>query len=360
MSIERPLTVLIAGVGLIGGSVAIGAKQHGLANHIIGFDKSPGVLDAARGLGVIDQAELTLGEWVASADLIVVASPSRTIPAVLAELLPYAREDAVITDVGSVKEPIVEHITDPRYIGSHPMAGSEHAGVLNADAGLLENAIWALTPAPSTSDAAQRLLEAFVRGIGARPLVISAAQHDRVVATVSHLPYVTAVALTKLVENGEDSALKMLLAAGGFRDLTRVASGDPVMSRDMIAANRDYLRDALRTLKQQLDELATMLDDPEPLERELLQAKRVRDAIPIVRRSLLPALYEIIVPVADRPGEFARITNALADAEINIKDLEVLNIRESGGAVRLAFGTGNDLVAASSLLTQLGYSVRGS
>lgn len=360
MSEPAPLTVLIAGVGLIGGSVALGAKQHGLASHIIGFDKNPGVLDAARGLGVIDQAELVLGPWVEQADLIVVAAPSRAIHGVIEAVLPYAREDAVITDVGSVKEPIANAISDARFIGSHPMAGSEYAGVLNADAGLLENAIWALTPSATTSEAAQTLLDEFVRGIGARPLVISAEQHDRVVATVSHLPYITAVALTRLVENGEDSALKMLLAAGGFRDLTRVASGDPVMSRDMISANKDYLRASLMHLKDELNALAALLDDVDPLENELLRAKRVRDAIPIVRRSLLPALYEIIVPVADRPGEFARITNALADAEINIKDLEVLNIRESGGAVRLAFGTSNDLVAASSLLTQLGYSVRGS
>lgn len=360
MSPRTRRTVLIAGVGLIGGSVALGAKQHGLATHVIGYDTNPGVLDAARGLGVIDQTELVIGPWVEAADLVIVAAPSRAIRGVLDELLPYIRDDAVITDVGSVKEPIVSDFPDPRYIGSHPMAGSEHAGVLNADAGLLENAIWALTPSATTSETAAAYMEAFVREIGARPLVMSAEQHDRVVATVSHLPYLTAVALTKLVENGEDSTLKMLLAAGGFRDLTRVASGDPVMSRDMISANKEYLRESLNHLKEQLDDLAAMLDAPEPLENELLKVKRVRDAIPIVRRSLLPALYEIIVPVPDKPGEFARITNALADGEINIKDLEVLNVRESGGAVRLAFGSANDLIAASSLLTQLGYSVRSS
>src|SRR5690606_17413055 len=152
-----------------------------------------------------------------------------------------------------------------RFVGGHPMAGSERAGVLNADPGLLENAIWVLTPGPDTADEALELVRSFVEALGARPLVTSAEKHDELVAAVSHLPYLAAVALTTLVDGGDDRGLKALLAAGGFRDLTRVASGDPRMSRDMIADNAGPVRDTLRAFRAVLDELENELDDPEAL-----------------------------------------------------------------------------------------------
>ncbi len=371
-------TVVVAGVGLIGGSLALGARQRFLAERVIGLDRDPTVLDAARGLGVIDEAHLAPGPWLERVDLVVLATPARSLVPLGREIFPFLSEHAVVTDVGSVKEPVVRGLRDVaegRFVGGHPMAGSERAGVLNADAALLENAVWVLTPdsgrtaAPDagasaaqysgTSERALGTVRGFVEALGARTIETSPEQHDRLVAIVSHLPYLAAVALTTLVDQGDERGLKMLLAAGGLRDLTRVASGDPRMSRDMVSGNRAAVSAALRAFRDELAALERLLDDPEALEERAAEAKRVRDSIPIVRRNLLPARYEVVIAVPDRPGEFARITQALGAEGVNIKDLEVLGVRESGGAIRLAFEDEDALERGKRVLAAAGYEVRG-
>ncbi len=352
-------TVVVAGVGLIGGSVALGARQRFLAEKVIGLDRDATVLEAARGLGAIDEAQLEAGPWLQEADLVILAAPARALVPLGEALLPHLRPDAIVTDVGSIKGGVVAGMRGARFVGGHPMAGSEKGGVLNADPALLENAVWVLTPEEGVTDqAALAHVRAFVEALGARPIEVSPAQHDRLVATVSHLPYLAAVALTALVDEGEERSLMMLLAAGGFRDLTRVASGDPLMSRDMLAGNRAAVRNALSAYRRQLERLEGLLDDPDALISAGEAAKRTRDGIPIVRRSLLPARHEVVLAVPDRPGELARITNALGDAKVNVKDIEVLSIREAGGAIRLAFETSEELARGTASLREAGYEVR--
>lgn len=358
-------TVVIAGVGLIGGSIGLGLRQRGLARKVIGFDRDPAVLDAATGIGAIDEARLEPGPWLAAVDLVVLATPTQALGGLAASLLPHLRPTAIVTDVGSVKRPVLAALhgligkgaNRPRFVGGHPMAGSERAGVLNADAALLENAVWVLTPTAETDAAALAMVRGFVERLGARPIEIAAEQHDRLVATVSHLPYLAAIALTGLVDGGEDRSLKMLLAAGGFRDLTRVASGDPRMSRDMVADNADAIRSALAAFRTELDAIEAIIDAPVDLLERAESAKRARDAIPVVKRGLLPARHELVIAVRDRPGEFAHITAALAEAEVNIKDLEVLGVRESGGAVRLAFEDRAAMDIGREVLKAAGYQV---
>ncbi len=352
-------TVVLAGVGLIGGSIGLGLHQRFLARRVIGLDPDPVALDAARGMGVIDEAKLEPGPWLAEADLVVLATPVRRLERLARELAPFLRPDALVTDVGSVKAPLVAALSDLRFVGGHPMAGSERDGVQNADAALLENAVWVLTPDASTDADALRAVKELVTGLGARAIEVAPELHDRLVATVSHLPYLAAVALTKAVGEAEERDLLALLAAGGFRDLTRVASGSPRMSRDMVVANRDAVRTALRAFSAQLTAVAAMLDEPESLLDVAEQAKRQRDALPIVRRSLLPARHEVVVAVPDRPGELMRITGALGAAGVNIKDIEVLGVRESGGAMRLAFSDHESLVRGAEALRAAGYEARG-
>ena len=352
-------TVVLAGVGLIGGSIGLGLHQRFLARRVIGLDPDPVALEAARGMGVIDEAKLEPGPWLAQADLVVLATPVRTLERLARELAPFLRPDALVTDVGSVKAPLVAALSDLRFVGGHPMAGSERDGVLNADAALLENAVWVLTPDAGTDRDALRSVSELVSGLGARAIEVAPELHDQLVATVSHLPYLAAVALTKAVGEAEERDLLALLAAGGFRDLTRVASGSPRMSRDMVVANRDAVRTALRAFSAQLTAVAAMLDEPESLLDVAEQAKRQRDALPIVRRSLLPARHEVVVAVPDRPGELMRITGALGAAGVNIKDIEVLGVRESGGAMRLAFSDHESLVRGAEALRAAGYEARG-
>lgn len=351
-------TLVIAGVGLIGGSVGLGVRQRFLARRVVGIDLDPAALDAARGLGVIDEGRLEPGPWLGEADLVVLATPAKSIVPLARAMAPYLRADALVTDVGSVKAEVVEALRDLRFVGGHPMAGSDRAGVVHADAALLENAVWVLTPDERTEPAAVDAVEAFVAALGARTLQVSPERHDRLVATVSHLPYLVAVALTTLVGSGDERELTMLLAAGGFRDLTRVASGSPRMSRDMIAGNREAVRAAMRSFRAELERVEDLIDDDDGLLDRAEAVKRVRDAIPIVRRSLLPARHELVIAVPDRPGEFARITKALGDAEVNIKDLEVLGIRESGGAVRIALESEEALARARNALEAAGYEAR--
>jgi prephenate dehydrogenase len=352
-------TVVLAGVGLIGGSIGLGLHQRFLARQVIGLDPDPTALDAARGMGVIDEARLEPGSWLARADLVVLATPVRRLERLARELIPYLRPDAVVTDVGSVKAPLVEALRDPRFVGGHPMAGSERDGVVNADASLLENAVWVLTPDETTDPRALRVVSELVAGLGARPIEVAPELHDRLVATVSHLPYLAAVALTMAVGEAEERDLLALLAAGGFRDLTRVASGSPRMSRDMVVANGQAVRAALRAFRDRLDAVAALLDDPAALLAVAEAAKRQRDALPIVRRTLLPARHEVVVAVPDRPGELMRITGALGEAGVNIKDIEVLGVRESGGAMRLAFADHEALQRGTEALRAAGYEARG-
>jgi prephenate dehydrogenase len=198
-------SVVIAGVGLIGGSVALGLRERFLAREVIGFDSEPESLNHALGLGVIDSAKLEAGEWLRDVDLIVFAAPVRALPGLVASLTPFIGANTVLTDVGSVKTPLLESLSAlppelrARFIGGHPMAGSERGGVANASAALLQNAIWVLTPAPDSAPSAVSRVRLLVESVGAKPVVFDASAHDRLVATVSHLPYLSALALTRLI-----------------------------------------------------------------------------------------------------------------------------------------------------------------
>jgi prephenate dehydrogenase len=352
-------SVAIVGIGLIGGSIGLGIRQRFLAERVFGLDPDPVALEAAVWLGAIDEAKLQPGPWLAEMALVVLASPARTLLASAESLRPYLGPTTVLTDVGGVKAPIVAAMSDLRFVGGHPMAGSEKIGVVNASAAMLENAVWVLTPTEQTDREALAVVRRFVEHLGAKPIETSPEQHDRLVAAVSHVPYLVALALTQLIANDHDRDLMMLLAAGGFRDLTRVASGSPRMSRDMVVGNKEAVRQAVKGFREQLEGLEHLLDDPEALLTLAEAAKRSRDSLPIVKRSLLPARFEVVIAVPDRPGELARITKALGDADVNIKDIEVLGIREAGGAVRLAFESEEQLKTGAQALSEAGYELRG-
>jgi prephenate dehydrogenase len=347
--------VAIVGVGLIGGSVALGLKRRGLCRHLIGLDAQAGALTTALALGVIDEGQLEVGPWLRQADLVVLAVPVGLLSEVAGSLLPWLRSDALLTDVGSVKVPLSRSLSLEGFVPGHPLAGSERAGVEHARANLIENAIWVLTPTEETSLSALGRIRELVEALGASPVVMPPEAHDQLVATISHLPYLTALALTHMVARDERLAL---LAAGGFRDITRVASGDPVMSRDMVINNKQALRDALNRFQRELDRLNLQLDQPEVLLASARAGKATRDSLPVVRRSLLPALHDLIVAVEDRPGELGRITQLLGQTQINIKDIEMLAIRDQGGAIRLGLESPEQVALASATLAHAGYTTR--
>lgn len=350
-------TVVIAGVGLIGGSIGLGIRERFLAKRVIGLDKNPETLEAALGMGVVDEIKLSADDYLEQADLVILAAPVKSNIPLAKTIEPFLGKHTVITDVGGVKAEICQELSHLRFVGGHPMAGSEKAGVLHANAALLENAVWAITPSPNTDPATIALLREFVSHLGARPIRIEPEQHDRLVATISHVPYLAAMALTQLIAEDDDKDLMMLLAAGGYRDLTRIASGDPIMSRDMVLGNKVAVKEAIVNLQDRLEHIQSILEDPDSLLDNAKLAKQTRDSFPIVKRSLLPAKYEIVIAVPDKPGQLAIITSALGKAEVNIKDIEVLGIREQGGAVRLAFNDAPQRTRGIQALANAGYEV---
>ncbi|ADV67608.1 prephenate dehydrogenase [Deinococcus maricopensis] len=352
-------TAVIAGVGLIGGSVAHGLRGRFLARRVIGYDANSDALRTAEALGAIDEARATPGPWLNGADLVVLAAPVKALPKLAADLAPHLNPKALVTDVGSVKGPVADALAQlgvRNFVPGHPMAGSERGGVEHASAALLENAIWVLTPTDDTPLPALSRARTLVEHLGAAPVVMPPDAHDHLVATISHLPYLASLALTHMVARDERLSL---LAAGGFRDLTRVASGDPRMSRDMVVENKEALRAALVRFRRELERLEADLDAPEELLAAAHEGKRTRDSLPVVKRSLLPPKFDLVVAVPDRPNQIGAVTQALGAAGVNIKDIEVLAIREEGGAIRLGLESVEDVASARTLLEGLGFETRG-
>ncbi len=350
----------IFGIGLLGGSVALGLRERFLAEEIHAYDPNPGALEDALALQVVDRVHPSLGSWIGELDLGVLAAPMGVLVSEGQKLSQFSAPHTLWTDVGSVKSPVVAALTGvlPNFVGSHPMAGSEKAGVEAAHAGLLQNAVWVITPTPDTSPKALSTLHNLVQNLGAYPLEISPELHDRLVARISHLPYLLAVGLNRLVAQDPQQDLLMFLAAGGFRDLTRVASGSPRMSRDMVVANKAALREAIEDLRAVMLELENLLEAPENLLEVAQEAKRTRDSLPIVKRSLLPVMNELVVQVPDKPGQIAAVSTALGKAGVNIKNFEVLAIRDEGGAIRMGFATPDEREQARHILEGIGYRVR--
>lgn len=350
----------IFGLGLLGGSVALGLRERFLAEEIHAFDLDPATLEAALAFDVASRTHASLGPWIEGLDLGILAAPMGALPSLGQELSRWTGSKTIWTDVGSVKGDLTRDLSAilPNFVGGHPMAGSEKAGLEAAHAGLLENAVWVVTPSPQVPRSALKKVIQLVEALGAYPLEMEAGLHDQLVARISHLPYLLAVALNLMVSRNENAERLMFLAAGGFRDLTRVASGSPRMSRDMVTANREALEEALGDLREVLDHLQGLLSQPDHLLSAAEAAKRTRDSLPIVRRSLLPPMNELVVQVPDKPGQVARVSTALGEAGINIKNFEVLAIRDEGGAIRMGFAQPEERDSARVVLETIGYTVR--
>ncbi|MFT7580609.1 MAG: prephenate dehydrogenase [Myxococcota bacterium] len=359
---ESPLpTVAIFGMGLLGGSIALGLRERGLASTVHAFDLDPSALAEAQRMGAADVVHHAIGPWVAEIDVGILAVPVGALEALADTLQPWCDPASRWIDIGSVKGPIVDALETrlPHYVGTHPMAGLETAGMKHAYAGLVQNAVWVVTPTERTAEADLAHVEQWVTDLGAYPYRVEPHLHDRLVARVSHVPYLLAVGLNLQISEDPAKNALMFLAAGGFRDLTRVASGGPEMSRDMVRNNRVAVREALADLQAVLGRLAEQLDDGEALLQSGMIAKDIRDALPVVRRTLLPRVFDLMVAIEDRPLELARLTTTLGTAGVNIRDIEVLKIRGTGGeAIRVGLGSSEDQAEARTVLEAAGYRLR--
>ncbi|HEX8550302.1 MAG TPA: prephenate dehydrogenase/arogenate dehydrogenase family protein [Abditibacteriaceae bacterium] len=258
-------TVCIVGVGLIGGSFGIAARERGLARRVVGAARREETIQAAHGIGAIDEGTTDLESAARGADLIFLAPPVGQMQPLCERIAPVVRADAIVTDAGSTKAGIVRDCTRlfaPKayFVGGHPMAGSEQTGVEAARGNLFENAIWVLTPTAETPPPVVNQLLALVEGVGAMPLLLNAPAHDALLAVTSHLPHVTAAALVHLFAEAKDeSEVAQQLVAGGWRDSTRIAAGSAEMWRDICLANAPALSRSLDDMIEQLETVRALL-----------------------------------------------------------------------------------------------------
>ncbi len=361
-------SIAIVGVGLIGGSLAMALRRAGHDGEIVGVS-GPTTIREALERRVIDRGA-SYGDLVdvaSSVDLVVLATPIRAILEHL-ETLGRAgaslRDGLVVTDVGSTMATILERAarTLPdrvHFIGGHPMAGSERRGLAAADPFLFQNAYYVLTPARGVPVAQVTRLERLLSRTGARVMVLDAADHDRTAASVSHVPQLLAVALVNFIDDHpDDRDVALRLAAGGFRDMTRIAASPFTMWRDIYATNSKEVREAVERFCNRLKELAALVGD-ERLGALFDHAATTRATIPRDSKGFLRPLWEVLVEVEDRPGIISTIASTLADAKINIKDIEVVKVREDeGGTLRLAFSTEEVAREAIELLAGVGFTAR--
>lgn len=256
--------VAVLGLGLIGGSVALALARRGLATTITGYDPLAQAREGALSCGAITAQASTAAEAVVHAEIVVVAAPPCTVAEVLREIGPVVRPDAVITDVASTKREIVaaaeRTLPHPhRFVGSHPMAGRQQTGISAADPDLFVAAEWCLTPTERTAPDALARVTALVRALGASPRVLRAEAHDRLVAGISHLPLVAAAALVQATSASAEWSAAATLAAGGYRDTTRLAAGSPQMGRDILLSNRDEVLSTLDSYLLALADLRALL-----------------------------------------------------------------------------------------------------
>ncbi len=363
---ERFRQVLIVGVGLIGGSLGLALKKKGFPGRIIGVDE-PHVLEKALRRHAVDDPFPTdrLAEAAADADLVVLCTPIAEILSLLQTIGGYLKTGALVTDVGSIKRKIVEtaNIHMPAqcdFIGGHPMAGAEVRGIDGADPFLFENAAWVLTPGRPVEEGKRRALGELLELIGAKVLLLQPRLHDEIAAAVSHLPQMAAVALMNLVASRQkESPFFLKMAAGGFRDMTRIASSPFGIWRDICSANADQIESFIDAYIEELRHVKTILHDPKAMEKYFNQAAGNRLSIPTDTKGFLKPQYEISVAVEDKPGVLAKVAAILAEHQINIKDIEVLKIREDeGGTFRVAFGERADQERALELLAAAGFECR--
>jgi len=305
-------------------------------------------------------AAASLEEAVHDADLVIVASPIGTLADVSLRAL-GASTAAVVSDAGSVKGAVVREVTAGagedarRFVGGHPMGGSERSGPDHASASVVDDIVWVLTPTPASDPVAVDRLEAWIRSIGARPMRMEPSRHDRLVGFVSHLPQIAATSLMGLVadeEAGEPEIL--LLAAGGFRDLTRLAASNPGLWSEILLSNRAAISEAVGLYVERLLRLRDLIGAAagEDVRSAFATAKAARLSL-AAKPQVRSGVAVMQVPIPDRPGALAQLTAALGESGVNIEDLQIVHSPEGGrGVVHLMVAATSADVAATTLAAQ--------
>lgn len=363
---KNDLTIGLAGLGLIGGSIALALKRRGGRYRIVAWDREGETLDRAVSDGVVDIAASSELVEFKSCDMVFLCVPVFAMRDVLERLIPNLKPDCVITDVGSTKVDVSRIMAEAgvsgQYIGGHPLAGSEKSGYSAAKTNLFENAYYVITTDKNTPEHKKQLLIHVIQDLKAIPLEMTPSEHDRVTAAISHVPHVVASLLVNMVKklDGPDGHMKTI-AAGGFKDITRIASSSPELWAGICLSNRDMILKTLSAMEGQLSDFSNVLKEGN--EEELIQffktARAFRNSFADMQKSIIQRNFDIVVDVEDRPGIIATIATALARKGINIKNIGIVHSRENEeGALEIRFEDAEAMNAGLKTLIALGYHAK--
>lgn len=357
-------TVLVTGLGLIGGSLAVNLQRQ-TSHKIIGCDVNESTLEYSLMNGIIDEAYSNFEEAALLADYIILGAPVSTSVELIKTLQHIEfKKDVIVTDVSSVKGPIMETasvLTNSRltFIGGHPMAGSHKKGIQAAKEYLFENAIYILTPLPGCKGDKVEELKSLLASTKSKFLVLEPKEHDEMTSVISHFPHLIASSLVHQAKNWQEKhAYLSKLAAGGFRDITRIASSNPDMWQDIFFHNRQGMARLLADWIEEMRELKTLLQtgDRESMYEYLEQAKEYRDGMEGHTKGAIPSFYDLYVDIRDQPGALLKVMEQISGHQISINNIEILEIREGiTGVLRLSFQTETDQKRSESILKDQGY-----
>ncbi|HEX2049988.1 MAG TPA: prephenate dehydrogenase/arogenate dehydrogenase family protein [Actinomycetota bacterium] len=328
------MRIAIIGMGLIGGSVALRLRDAMPDADVAGFDPDAGAARAATDRGAVTEWASSAAAAVRGADVVVLALPVDRIPAACRDVAAAVEPDAVVTDVGSAKADVVaagEGAFGGRFVGGHPMAGSERHGMDAAHAGLFDDAWWILTPTPTTSSAAYATVAQLVSALGARPVAVAPEVHDGLVARLSHVPQLAASAVVAAAAAGGGRGELLHLAGAGFRDVTRIAASNPDTWVGIVRANRPAVLEALRRFRDRLDDVDRMVAGGrwDELGGWLAAARRARLEL-LVKPAWGGQPVTLGLPVPDRPGVLADVAGVAASLGVNLEDVRIVHSTEGG------------------------------
>lgn len=365
MHISKPFTIGFVGLGLIGGSIAKSIRRIFPDYEILAYDVDSNALQDAVADGTVTRAVTQINEAFRSCCYIFLCAPVHYNIEYLPILKQYMNPDCILTDVGSVKTDIYQAVLDTQlsevFIGGHPMVGSERSGYSAAHDHLIENAYYFITPSSTVPQEKVDEFSTFIEDLGAITIVYSPARHDQTTAYISHIPHIIAAELVNLVEKNDDSrGMNRQLAAGGFKDITRIASSNPVIWEHILLSNPNNIIAGLEEYQEDLRQIIEAIHkkDTSYIHQFFETARQYRDSIPNNATGVIRMNYELFADIPDEAGAIEGVLHTISTAGISIKNLGISHNREDEeGVLRISFYEKQDATDAVALLRNAGYTV---
>ena len=355
-------TIYIAGLGLIGASMALGIKRDHPDYEILGYNRSQASRDIALERGMIDRATDDFASFAPLADIIILTLPIQQTLAFIKKLATLnLKEGALVSDAGSTKSAIVataeKYFTDKsvRFVGAHPMAGSHKTGAASADVNLFENAYYIFTPSSLTTSDTLEEMRDLLSGLHARFIEIDAEEHDRVTSQISHFPHILASGLMEQTASyAEEHEMARRFAAGGFRDMTRIAESEPGMWTSILLSNRETIMERIEDFKGRLDEIEQAISkgDENQIWNFFNQAREQRQAMEIHKRGGVDSSYDLYIDVPDEEDVILRILELLRGTSLVNIHINEENREDVHGILQISFKNAQDLKRAEQVITE--------